>query len=139
MPGLPLHLREPVPGLMRDWEKLRRACVEGGESLESLSRRCEIPYTTLLNRAVKEDWPRPEAAGACGGARQEDFARVAGKLLRLIEDGLDADGGLALKEIKTITGALRELQSLGEGRETDAGGGRALTVRFLGETEEMSE
>ena len=107
---------------MRDWEELRRACVEGGESLESLSRRCGIPYTTLLNRAVKENWAPKE---------------VAGKLLRLIEDGLDGDSGLALKEIKTLTGALKELQSLGESRETESGG-RGLTVRFLGETEEMS-
>ena len=118
---------------MRDWEELRRACVEGGESLESLSRRCGIPYTTLLNRAVKEDWAPKESAGP----EQADFARVAGKLLRLIEDGLDGDSGLALKEIKTLTGALKELQSLGESRETE-GGGRGLTVRFLGETEEMS-
>ena len=123
---------------MRDWEELRRAC-EGGESPESLSRRCGIPYTTLLNRAVKEGWTLPEAAGAGEGVRPEDFARVAGKLLRLIEEGLDGDRGLALKEIKTLTGALRELQSLGEGRESEGGGGRALTVRFLGETEEMSE
>ena len=78
---------------MRDWEELRRACVEGGESLESLSRRCGIPYTTLLNRAVKEDWALKESAGP-GHA---DFARVAGKLLRLIEDGLDGDSSLALK------------------------------------------
>ena len=28
---------------MRDWEELRRACVEEGESLESLSRRCGVP------------------------------------------------------------------------------------------------
>ena len=61
---------------------------------------------------------------------------MAGKLLRLIEDGLDGDSGLALKEIKTLTGALKELQSLGESRETE--GGKGLTVRFLGETEEMS-
>ena len=118
---------------MRDWEELRRACVEEGESLESLSRRCGIPYTTLLNRAVKEDWDPRESAGP----GQADFARVAGKLLRLIEDGLDGDSGLALKEIKTLTGALKELQSLGESRESE-GGGRGLTVRFLGETEEMS-
>ena len=118
---------------MRDWEELRRACVEGGESLESLSRRCGIPYTTLLNRAVKENWALKESAGP----EQADFARVAGKLLRLIEDGLDGDSGLALKEIKTLTGALKELQSLGESRETE-GGGKGLTVRFLGETEEMS-
>lgn len=137
MPGLPLHLPEQVRGLMRDWAELRSAC-EGGESPESLSRRCGIPYTTLLNRAVKEDWRLPEAAGPDGGARPEDFSRVAGKLLRLIEEGLDGDRGLAFKEIKTLTGALKELQSLGEGRSAESGSG-ALTVRFLGDAEEMSE
>ena len=136
MPGLPLHLRVQVCGLMRDWTELRRAFVEEGESLEALSRRWDIPYSTLKNRAVKEGW-EPEAR-LSPGAAQTDFERVAGKLLRLIEDGLDGDRAFDFKEVKTLTGALKELQSLGESRSAESGSG-ALTVRFLGETEEMSE
>ena len=121
---------------MRDWMELRRAFVEEGESLEALSRRWDIPYSTLKNRAVKEGW-EPEARLSHGTA-QTDFERVAGKLLRLIEDGLDGDRAFDFKEVKTLTGALKELQSLGESRSAENGSG-ALTVRFLGETEEMSE
>ena len=121
---------------MRDWEELRRACAEDGESLEALARRYDIPYSTLKNRAVKENWPCPQAGDAPPGDGQAAFARVTAKLLRLIEQGLDGDGSVDFKEIKTLPGALRELQSLGE---SGGGGDGALTVRFLGETEEMSE
>ena len=120
---------------MRDWDELRRAC-ENGESLAELSRRLDIPYSTLLNRAVKEAWSAPPERPD-GKAEPDAFGRIAGKLLRLIEDGLDGDSSLALKEIKTLTGALKELQSLGEDKSEAKGGG--LTVRFVGEAEEMSE
>ena len=55
---------------------------------------------------------------------------------RRIEDCLDREGELDLKELKTVTGALKELQSLWEEKNGTKGGG--LTVRFEGEAEEMS-
>ena len=121
---------------MRDWEALRRAAVEGGESLASLSRRTGIPYTTLLNRAVKEGWDPERDAPPFSQPERDAFARIAGKLLRRIEDGLDGEKSFELKDIKTLTGALKELQSLGEAKDGGDGGG--LTVRFVGEAEEMS-
>jgi len=120
---------------MRDWEELRQAAMQG-ESLESLARRYEIPYSTLKNRAVKEQWD-VQAEGPNNTAEPDAFGRIAGKLLRLIEDGLDGEKSFDLKEIKTLTGALKELQSLGEDKSEANGGG--LTVRFVGEAEEMSE
>jgi hypothetical protein len=120
---------------MRDWEEIRRAAVHG-ESLESLARRYDIAYGTLKNRAVREQWD-VQAEGSNNTAEGDAFARIAGKLLRLIEDGLDGEKSFDLKEIKTLTGALKELQSLGEEKDGAKGGG--LTVRFVGEAEEMSE
>ena len=120
---------------MRDWEEIRRAAVHG-ESLESLARRYDIAYGTLKNRAVREGWSVPPE-GPDGKTERDAFARIAGKLLRLIEEGLDGEKSFDLKEIKTLTGALKELQSLGEEKDGAKGGG--LTVRFVGEAEEMSE
>ena len=117
---------------MRDWEGLRRAC-EGGESLEALSRRLDIPYSTLLNRAVKEDWKTGRDDDP--GAVEAELERVAGKLVRWIEQQLDG-GGLEPKDVKNMTGALKELQSLREEKSETRGEG--LTVRFLGDAEEMS-
>ncbi len=69
---------------------------------------------------------------------REEIARISRKLLRRIESALDESGELDLKELKTVTGALRELQSLC-GEPGGADGGRTLTVRFAGEAEEMSQ
>ena len=68
---------------------------------------------------------------------REELARVGRKLLRRIEEYLDGEETPELKDLKTVTGALKELQSLWEERE-DAHSG-ALTVRFQGEAEEMSK
>ena len=117
---------------MRDWNELRRAC-ESGESLRSLARRLDIPYSTLLNRAVKEDWPLDRGGLPC--AAESERERVGRKLIRWIEEKLDS-GELEAKDIKTVTSALKELQSLWEEKNGTKGGG--LTVRFEGEAEEMS-
>ena len=68
---------------------------------------------------------------------REELARVGRKLLRRIEEYLDGEETPELKDLKTVTGALKELQSLWEERENAHSG--ALTVRFQGEAEEMSE
>ena len=72
-----------------------------------------------------------------GAEEREALGRVRRKLLRCFEDYLDRAEEPDLKDLKTMTGALKELQSLWEERE-DAHSG-ALTVRFQGEAEEMSE
>ena len=57
------------------------------------------------------------------------------KLLRCFEEYLDRAEEPDLKDLKTITGALKELQSLWDDGQANGG---ALTVRFEGEAEEMS-
>ena len=72
-----------------------------------------------------------------GTEEQEALKRVGRKLLRCFEDYLDRVEEPDLKDLKTMTGALKELQSLWE--DTDETRSVPLTVRFEGETEEMSE
>ena len=71
-----------------------------------------------------------------GGASEdlEALRRVARKLLSRMERFIDEDA-LELKDLKTMTGALKELQGLWDGGGES---GAPLTVRFEGETEEMS-
>ena len=65
-----------------------------------------------------------------------ELSRIGRKLLQRIDSCLDREEELDLKDLKTITGALKELQSLWtEGEEAHSG---VLTVRFEGEAEEMS-
>lgn len=65
----------------------------------------------------------------------EALRRVARKLLDRIERYIDEDE-LELKELKSVAGALKELQGLCEDRKSEDG--RPFTVRFEGETEELS-
>ena len=72
-----------------------------------------------------------------GTDERETLRRVGRKLLRCFEDYLDRAEEPDLKDLKTMTGALKELQSIWE--DTDETRSVPLTVRFEGETEEMSE
>ncbi|MBQ7435356.1 MAG: hypothetical protein IJV51_06090 [Oscillospiraceae bacterium] len=70
-----------------------------------------------------------------GAEEREALKRVGQKLLRCFEEYLDRAEEPDLKDLKTITGALKELQSLWDDGQANGG---ALTVRFEGEAEEMS-
>jgi len=70
-----------------------------------------------------------------GTEEREALKRVGQKLLRCFEEYLDRAEEPDLKDLKTITGALKELQSLWDDGQANGG---ALTVRFEGEAEEMS-
>ena len=72
-----------------------------------------------------------------GTEEREALGRVGRKLLRCFENYLDRVEEPDLKDLKTMTGALKELQSLWDDDESAHSG--ALIVRFEGETEEMSE
>ena len=124
---------------MTDWDEVRRAYIEEGESLRSLSERFKIPYNTLRSKAGGEKWKSQRETETARSLRQAELVRVGRKLLRRIENCLDEGKEIDLKELKAVTGALKELQSLQEGKDSESGeSGRTLTVRFLGETEEMS-
>ena len=76
--------------------------------------------------------PQRKAASGCA-----NVDRVARKLLERIEDKLQEDEGLEVKDFKTVSGALKEIHEIC-GRDKGGGESGTLTVRFVGETEEMS-
>lgn len=121
--------------MMRDWDEIRRAYLEG-ESQRSLSERFGIPLATIRGRARREGWKAQRGLEAGQTLGQTELVRVGRKLLNRIESCLDEGREIDLKELKAVTGALKELQGLQEEKDAERGG--ALTVRFLGEAEEMS-
>lgn len=72
-----------------------------------------------------------------GAEEREALKRVGRKLLHCFEDYLDRAEEPDLKDLKTVTGALKELQSIWE--EKDEARSAPLTVRFEGDAEEMSQ
>ena len=72
-----------------------------------------------------------------GTEEQEALRRVGRKRLRCCEGYRDRAEEPDLKDLKTVTGALKELQSIWE--DADETRSVPLTVRFEGETEEMSQ
>ena len=74
---------------------------------------------------------------SCWEDERTELGRVAKKLLQKIDEYLDGNAEMDLKDIKSMTGALKELQSLWEEKEDGRSG--ALTVRFEGDAEEMSQ
>ena len=123
---------------MRDWEAVRRGFAEG-ESIRSLSARYCIPASTIRDRAAREDWKKRRETEAARTPGQSELARVGRKLLERIESCLDEGKEIDLKELKAVTGALKELQGLQEEKDGEHGGdSRTLTVRFVGEAGEMS-
>ena len=122
---------------MTDWDEIRNACVENGESLKSLAERYGVSYGALRKRASREGWRRQKSRQERETAKREEIERVGRKLLARIETCLDEGKEIDLKEIKAVTGALKELQAL-DGEPGESGGERTLTVRFVGGTEEMS-
>ncbi len=121
--------------MMRDWDEIRRAYLEG-ENQKSLSERFGIPLGTIRDRARREGWKAQRGLEAGQTLGQTELVRVGRKLLNRIESCLDEGKEIDLKELKAVTGALKELQGLQEEKDAERGG--ALTVRFLGEAEEMS-
>ena len=72
-----------------------------------------------------------------GAEEREALERVGRKLLRCFEDYLDRAEEPDLKDLKTVTAALKELQSLWE--DKDETRSAPLTVRFEGDAEEMCQ
>ena len=120
---------------MRDYTQARRAYVEEGKSLHLIAEETGISIHTLRRRKSAEDWnAQRERFRSCEG--RDRVERLTGLLLERIEQSLDGEEALPLKDLKAVTGALRELQELCTPEER--AGGEALTVRFVGEAEEMS-
>ena len=123
---------------MADWEKIRAGFVKEGKSYRELARDFDAPYSTIQRRGTAENWPgqRAEYLEDDLGIR---LAQVTSKLLRRIEKTIDGDKELDSRDFKAMTGALRELRELNGTEAAGAGDGGELTVRFVGEAEEMSK
>ncbi len=120
---------------MRDYTQARRAYVEEGKSLRTIAAESGISFETLRYRRRVEDWKdqRERFRSREGRDRVE---RLTGLVLDRIEQSLDGEEALPLKDLKAVTGALKELQELCAPEEQQAA--EPLTVRFVGESEEMS-
>lgn len=121
---------------MRDWTALRRAFIEEGKSLTQIAREASVPYSTLTERAKRENW-RGQREAFLNEDNDRRLERLTRKLLDQIDAVVSAGDGMDAKDFKAVTGALRELKELRGEKETGAGGGE-LTVRFVGEAEEFS-
>ena len=121
---------------MRDWTALRRAFIEEGKGLTQIAREASVPYSTLTERAKRENW-RGQREAFLNEDNDRRLERLTRKLLDQIDAVLSAGDGMDAKDFKAVTGALRELKELRGEKETGAGGGE-LTVRFVGEAEEFS-
>ena len=121
---------------MRDWTALRRTFIEEGKSLTQIAREASVPYSTLTERAKRENW-RGQREAFLNEDNDRRLERLTRKLLDQIDAVLSAGDGMDAKDFKAVTGALRELKELRGEKETGAGGGE-LTVRFVGEAEEFS-
>ena len=121
---------------MRDWNSPRRGFIEEGKSLRQIAEETGIPYSTLANRAKSENWraKREELLQEDNSLRLE---RLIKKLLDQIEAALSSGEGMEAKDFKAVTGALRELGEMHAERGTRTAAGE-LTVRFVGEAEELS-
>ena len=121
---------------MRDWTALRRAFIEEGKSLTQIAREASVPYSTLTERAKRENW-RGQREAFLNEDNDRRLERLTRKLIDQIDAVVSAGDGMDAKDFKAVTGALRELKELRGEEETGAGGGE-LTVRFVGEAEEFS-
>lgn len=147
---------------IRNWEAIAAAYIEGEESLRALSRRLAIPWSTLRDRARREDWDSrrrlrregrridpPSPPGA------EQIFRVTDKLVRRAEEILDGEAAVGARELAELMRAIknakeiRMLRSALDEREqearvraleekSDASGRGTLLIEFSPEAEEAA-
>ena len=58
---------------MTDWDEIRNACVENGESLKSLAERYGVSYGALRKRASREGWRRQTSRQERETAKREEI------------------------------------------------------------------
>ena len=123
---------------MTDWESIKEKYLSTDISCRELADECKINRGTLSARASREKWSELRRKRKEGN-KDSRMERVTEKLLQKMEEVLDRSSDMDSKEIKTMTGALKELRDLqrqDDGEES--GGGKKLEVCFLGDTEELS-
>ncbi|MBQ9685157.1 MAG: hypothetical protein IJV41_01240 [Oscillospiraceae bacterium] len=123
---------------LRDWREISAAYIERGMDERAVADAFGVAYCAVRSRSVREDWPGKRTA-FLDQTRTAAMNRVADKLLGRIEQTLDESGSLDVKDLKAVTGALKELREWqSEGQKDTPTAAGPLTVRFMGETEELS-
>ena len=122
---------------MTDWEGIKNRYLSSEISLLKLSEDEGVNYRTLCRRAKKENWVELKKSREESGSEGR-MERVTAKLLEKMELAIDRSTEMDSKEIKAMTGALKELREMRREGSEEYGSGRRLEVCFLGETEELS-
>ena len=122
---------------MTDWEGIKNRYLCNEISLLKLSEDEGVNYRTLCRRAKKENWVELKKSREESGSEGR-MERVTAKLLEKMELAIDRSTEMDSKEIKAMTGALKELREMRREGSEEYGSGRRLEVCFLGETEELS-
>ena len=123
--------------IMTDWEGLKNRYLCNEISLLKLSEDEGVNHRTLCRRAKKENWVELKKSREESGSEGR-MERVTAKLLEKMELAIDRSTEMDSKEIKAMTGALKELREMRREGSEEYGSGRRLEVCFLGETEELS-
>lgn len=122
---------------MTDWEKAKEKYLSSGATLKEIAEEFGLKYETLLRRAKREEW-RAEREKENTGDRESRIERVTELLLCRLEKAIDRAEDMDSKEIKAMTGALKELRDMQREADDGQGGGKTVQVCFIGETEELS-
>ena len=122
---------------MTDWEGIKNRYLSTEISLTKLAEDTGVSYATLYRRAKKENWSELRKSREESGSEGR-MERVTAKLLEKMELAIDRSTEMDSKEIKAMTGALKELREMRREGSEEYGSGRRLEVCFLGETEELS-
>lgn len=122
---------------MTDWERIKNRYLSTDISCTRLAEETGISYQALCRRMRKEKWKELKEK-AKSENEESRMDRVTAKLLEKMEMAIDRSEEMDSKEIKAMTGALKELRELQRDGTDAEGGGRRLEVCFIGETEELS-
>ena len=97
----------------RNWEEIAAAYIEGEESLRALAERCEIPWSTLRDRAAREGWAeRRQLWRASPDHGAAHIFRVTDKLVRRAEEILDGGGELGARELGELMRAIKNAKEI---------------------------
>ena len=89
------------------WQELRRRYERGGETYRSLGEAYGLTEDCVGRRARAEGWQRGKKGGT-----EDCLAQVADALRRAAEQALQQAEVMQPKELKEMTGVLRELLQL---------------------------
>ena len=124
---------------MTDWDNIKGEYLGSDISLRALAKKYGMRYSSVQTKARRELW-RETRDGVKAGDSQRRMEQVTEKLLRRMEKTIDESEELDSRDIKAMTGALKELKEIQ--RQDDGAHGEdrdeVMEVCFMGDTEELS-